>query len=100
MGHPPFMDRLQNGLFVGGLSILIVFVASWLALSKAHYHTGLRDAAIGASDAACLLVLLWVLVAGVFAFRYWRATSVRFRVALVLNAAAVVFLIVDFLRFR
>ncbi len=94
------MDRLEKRLFIGGLTVLLAFIGSWLVLWKAHYHTAVREGAIAASDAACFLVLLWVLIAGVFALRRWRATSVKFRITLALNAAVVVLLLADFLRFR
>jgi hypothetical protein len=94
------MSKFERALFVGGVSVLVAFVSSWLILSKAHYHTLIREAAFGTLGAAGALVILWVLIAGVFAALHWRTTSIKFRIAMALNIAITAVLIADFFHFH
>ncbi len=94
------MQNFERRLFVSGVSVLIVFVASWLVLWNAHYHTGLREAAMSVSNIACFMILLWVVAAGIFAILRWRKTSLAFRLTLGANLSVTALLIADFLRFR
>ena len=94
------MEKFEKRLFVSGVTILVAFVATWLVLQNAHYHTAVREVAMSASNVASFMVLVWVVAAGVFAVLRWRTTSLAFRLTLGANLGVTTLLVADFLRFR
>jgi len=87
--------RIERGLTVAGITLLAIFVCSWLVLLNSSYHTLRREAALDVSNLSARLKIAWILAAAILAVIRWRFTSLRFRIVLLLNGLVVSVLVAE-----
>lgn len=90
------MNKFIQRMTVAGLTILLCFIGAVFLRATAPTDSGQQGAGRGAVAAAGWLTIAWVIGAvGLAVFR-WRATTVRFRIILAVNAAIAGLLIAQF----